>query len=85
MSICTSDVPLMSCLLETVSSRGQDIEALTKMRRQKQQNPDRSAPTLPGFHRRINGDSMTIKHVIYQVPTPARTGGGGCDGTGFEA
>lgn len=38
-------------LLETVSSQGQDTEALTKMRRQKQQNPDHSAPTLPGFHR----------------------------------
>jgi len=85
MSTSTSDVQLMSCSLETVSSQGQDIEALTKMSCQKQQNPDRSAPTLPGFHRRINGDSMTITHVIYQVPTPARTGGGGCDGKGFQA
>lgn len=73
-----------SSLLETVSSQGQDTEALTEMRRQKQQNPDHSAPTLPGFHRRINGDSMTITHGFYQVPTPARTGGGGCDGSGFQ-
>lgn len=38
----------------------------------------------PGFIIRI-GDSMTIKHGFYQVPTPAMTGGGGRDSTGFRA
>lgn len=37
----------------------------------------------PVFHE--TGDSMTIMHVIFQVLTPARTGGGGCEGTGFQA
>ncbi len=37
----------------------------------------------PVFHE--TGDSMTITHGFYQVLTPARTGGGGCDSTGFQA
>lgn len=36
----------------------------------------------PVFHE--TGDSMTIMHVTFQVLSPARTGGGGCEGTGFQ-
>jgi len=56
MSTCTSNVQLMSSLLETVSSRVQDTEALTKMRRQKQQNPDHCRwRGSPGFIVELTG------------------------------
>lgn len=73
-------------LLETVSSQRQDTEIAVRRRsnRRKQKTGITARQRSPGFLR-INGDSMSNKHAIYQVPTPARTGGGGRDGTGLQA
>lgn len=73
-------------LLETISLREQDTRVVVhqKLNRRKQKTGIKALARSPGFSR-IYGDSMYSTHMIFQVPTPAKTGGGRYVFAGFQA